>query len=213
MRLTCAAHDVCVRTPAGVVKPLVEIARVAPKEKVFRIALSALRNLFSYEALHAQLASDMVEAGLPKVVATRKLQVRAPLGTWADPLLGAGGTWGAAAGQARQGVQAPGGIATRLSRLLCPCVLRRAAQTWGDEDVVELLNVMEEKLREGIQVRALFARCAHCELIPQRFLPGPPLPAAHRHRHKSVGCARLTVRGGGEADVRRVWPPPPGCRC
>jgi hypothetical protein len=59
------------------VKPLVDIARTAPKEKVFRISLSALRNLLStQEPAHTRLASDMVEAGLPKVVATRKLQVR-----------------------------------------------------------------------------------------------------------------------------------------
>lgn len=87
---------------AGVVRPLVDIARVAPKEKVFRIALSALRNLINYENLHTRLASEMVEAGLQKVVATRKLQ------------------------------------------------------TWGDEDIVEILTVMEDKLKEGIQVLSSF---------------------------------------------------------
>eukprot|EP00199_Chlamydomonas_sp_CCMP681_P000500 CAMPEP_0119101222 /NCGR_PEP_ID=MMETSP1180-20130426/332_1 /TAXON_ID=3052 ORGANISM="Chlamydomonas cf sp, Strain CCMP681" /NCGR_SAMPLE_ID=MMETSP1180 /ASSEMBLY_ACC=CAM_ASM_000741 /LENGTH=464 /DNA_ID=CAMNT_0007085307 /DNA_START=21 /DNA_END=1415 /DNA_ORIENTATION=+ len=87
---------------AGVVKPLVEIARTAQKEKVFRIALSALRNLLNYESPTSSLASDMVESGLPKVVATRRLQ------------------------------------------------------TWGDEDVTEILLVMEEKLRAGIQVLSSF---------------------------------------------------------
>jgi hypothetical protein len=51
---------------------------VAQKEKVFRVAMSALRNLLSFEDLHSTLATDMVEAGLQKVVATRQLQVRRP---------------------------------------------------------------------------------------------------------------------------------------
>eukprot|EP00798_Chlamydomonas_sp_ICE-L_P029127 gene29127-32345_t len=58
---------------AGVVKALVDVCRVAQKEKVFRVALSSLRNLLNYDDLG--LASDMVEAGLPKIVITRQLQM------------------------------------------------------------------------------------------------------------------------------------------
>ena len=85
------------------VKALVEVCRVAQKEKVFRVALSSLRNLLGYEDL-ARLASDMVEAGLPKIVATRQLQA------------------------------------------------------WGDEDMGELLEYMEEKLKQGIQVGMVRSR-------------------------------------------------------
>ncbi|MEW5299224.1 MAG: hypothetical protein WDW36_002259 [Sanguina aurantia] len=60
----------------GTVKALVDVARLAQKEKVFRVTMSALRNLLNYTELG--LASDMVEAGLPKIVATRQLQ------TWGD---------------------------------------------------------------------------------------------------------------------------------
>lgn len=49
----------------GIIKQLVEVCRVAQKEKVFRMALAALRNLLGYQDLG--LASDMVEAGLNKV--------------------------------------------------------------------------------------------------------------------------------------------------
>lgn len=59
---------------AGGVKALVEVARSAQKEKVFRAAMSTLRNMLNYEELG--LASDMVEAGLPKIVATRQMQVK-----------------------------------------------------------------------------------------------------------------------------------------
>lgn len=62
------------------VKALVDICRSAQKEKVFRIAMSSLKNLLAYEDL--ALASDMVEAGLPKVVATRSLQ------QWGDEDIG-----------------------------------------------------------------------------------------------------------------------------
>uniref|UniRef100_A0A7S0S4X7 V-type proton ATPase subunit H n=1 Tax=Chlamydomonas leiostraca TaxID=1034604 RepID=A0A7S0S4X7_9CHLO len=63
---------------AGVTKPLVEVCRGAQKEKVFRIALSALRNLLDADTEHNGAASDMVEAGLPKIVITRQLQ------SWGD---------------------------------------------------------------------------------------------------------------------------------
>lgn len=86
---------------AGAVKALVEVCRLAQKEKVFRVALSSLRNLLNYEDL-ASLAADMVEAGLPKIVATRQMQ------------------------------------------------------SWGDEDMVEILEYMEQKLKEGIQVLSSF---------------------------------------------------------
>jgi V-type H+-transporting ATPase subunit H len=65
---------------APMVKALVEVCRTAQKEKVFRMALCALRNLLNYEDLH--LASDMVEAGLTKVVATRQMQA------WGDEDIG-----------------------------------------------------------------------------------------------------------------------------
>ncbi|PNW88402.1 hypothetical protein CHLRE_01g027800v5 [Chlamydomonas reinhardtii] len=78
----------------GIIKQLVEVCRVAQKEKVFRMALAALRNLLGYQDLG--LASDMVEAGLNKVVVTRQMQ------------------------------------------------------SWGDEDVVEMLTYVDEKLKEGI---------------------------------------------------------------
>ncbi|GFR39893.1 hypothetical protein Agub_g398 [Astrephomene gubernaculifera] len=84
----------------GLVKLLVEVCRVAQKEKVFRMALAALRNLLGFEDLG--LASDMVEAGLNKVVITRQLQ------------------------------------------------------SWGDEDVVEMLGYVDEKLKEGIVIVSNF---------------------------------------------------------
>lgn len=64
----------------GLVKQLVDVARTAQKEKVFRVSLAALRNLLGYEELG--LAGDMVEAGLNKVVITRQAQM------WGDPDIG-----------------------------------------------------------------------------------------------------------------------------
>lgn len=87
---------------AGLIKPLVEVCRFAQKEKVFRTAICALKNLLQYGD-HA-IASDMVEAGLPKIVATRRLQ------------------------------------------------------KWGDEDIVDALDVMDEKLKEGIQILSSFEK-------------------------------------------------------
>jgi V-type H+-transporting ATPase subunit H len=58
---------------AGVVGALVQVARTAQKEKVFRVAILSLRNLLNHDELG--LASDMVAAGLGKVVATRQMQV------------------------------------------------------------------------------------------------------------------------------------------
>jgi V-type H+-transporting ATPase subunit H len=82
-----------------IVRLLVDVCRAAQKEKVFRMALSALRNLLNYDDL--ALASEMVDAGLNKVVIVRQLQ------------------------------------------------------SWGDGDVEEMLGYMDEKLRQGIQVRAM----------------------------------------------------------
>ncbi|WIA28333.1 hypothetical protein OEZ86_010883 [Tetradesmus obliquus] len=61
---------------SGVSKGLVEVVKSAQKEKVVRVALLSLRNLLGEPELGA--ASDMVEAGLPKVLATRGLQ------SWGD---------------------------------------------------------------------------------------------------------------------------------
>jgi len=58
-----------------VVRPLVEIIRTAQKEKVFRVAMSSLRNLLDDDELHNNLAYEMIDSGLQKVVATRQLQV------------------------------------------------------------------------------------------------------------------------------------------
>jgi hypothetical protein len=58
----------------GVSKGLVEVVKSAQKEKVVRVGLLSLRNLLGEPELGA--ASDMVEAGLTKVLATRGLQVR-----------------------------------------------------------------------------------------------------------------------------------------
>jgi len=63
---------------AGIVRPLVDVARIAQKEKVFRVALSSLRNLLEDEDLHNNLASEMIDAGLQKIVATRQLQGSLP---------------------------------------------------------------------------------------------------------------------------------------
>lgn len=51
-----------------------EVLKSAQKEKVVRVALLSLKNLLAEKELG--LAADMVDAGLPKVVATRSLQVR-----------------------------------------------------------------------------------------------------------------------------------------
>lgn len=85
---------------SGIVKALVQVARTAQKEKVFRVAVLSLRNLLNYSEFG--LATDMVAEGLPKIVATRQMQ------------------------------------------------------TWGDEDIVEMLNFLDEKLREGIQSLSSF---------------------------------------------------------
>ncbi len=58
---------------AGVVKGLTDVVKQAQKEKVVRVGLMALHNLLQHKELG--LAGDAVEAGLPKVVATRALQV------------------------------------------------------------------------------------------------------------------------------------------
>jgi V-type H+-transporting ATPase subunit H len=101
-QLTYVQHAAEIMAAQGIVKILTEVCRSAQKEKVFRIALTALRNLLNYADLC--LAADMVEAGLPKVVATRQLQ------------------------------------------------------TWGDEDINEVLSYMEEKLKEGIRTLSNFEK-------------------------------------------------------
>lgn len=74
--LTYSSGPLCLPAP-GAVKGLVEVLKVAQKEKVVRVDLMCLRNLLTDPEIG--LASDMVEAGLPKVVATRGLQVRHPI--------------------------------------------------------------------------------------------------------------------------------------
>ncbi|GIL87426.1 hypothetical protein Vretimale_1666 [Volvox reticuliferus] len=91
-----------VMSQAGLLKLLVEVCRVAQKEKVFRMALASLRNLLTYDDLC--LASEMVEAGLNKVVIVRQLQ------------------------------------------------------SWGDDDIVEMLGFVDEKLKEGIIILSNFEK-------------------------------------------------------
>jgi hypothetical protein len=57
----------------GIVKGLVEVVKTAQKEKVVRVGLLSLRNLLVDG--DAIMASDMVDAGLAKVVASRAMQV------------------------------------------------------------------------------------------------------------------------------------------
>ncbi|BDA44912.1 V-type proton ATPase subunit H [Coccomyxa sp. Obi] len=57
---------------AHIVPSLVDLARHASKEKVVRVALLALQNLLAAPGL--ELAPEMVEAGLPKVVQQRLVQ-------------------------------------------------------------------------------------------------------------------------------------------
>ncbi|KAL3157490.1 hypothetical protein ABBQ32_011954 [Trebouxia sp. C0010 RCD-2024] len=59
---------------SGVVQGLVDMARSATKEKVWRVAMLALRNLLTDDKL--ELGPEMVEAGLPKVVQQRKTQLK-----------------------------------------------------------------------------------------------------------------------------------------
>lgn len=73
-QLPAACHFFPLFACSGVSKGLVEVVKSAQKEKVVRVALLSLRNLLGEPELGA--ASDMVEAGLPKVLATRGLQVR-----------------------------------------------------------------------------------------------------------------------------------------
>ncbi|KAK9811416.1 hypothetical protein WJX72_003647 [[Myrmecia] bisecta] len=66
-----------VMATAGLVPGLVELARSANKRKVVRVAVMALRNLLASHA--ADVAPEMVELGLQKVVAARISQ-----GGWED---------------------------------------------------------------------------------------------------------------------------------
>jgi hypothetical protein len=68
-----AAAVVPVAAAAGIVKGLVEVVKTAQKEKVVRVGLLSLRNLLADG--DAIMASDMVDAGLAKVVASRAMQV------------------------------------------------------------------------------------------------------------------------------------------
>eukprot|EP00878_Enallax_costatus_P027898 GHUV01030086.1.p1 GENE.GHUV01030086.1~~GHUV01030086.1.p1 ORF type:complete len:450 (+),score=138.79 GHUV01030086.1:518-1867(+) len=61
---------------SGAVKGLVDVLKVAQKEKVVRVDLMCLRNMLADPELG--IASDMVEAGLPKVVTVRSMQ------SWGD---------------------------------------------------------------------------------------------------------------------------------
>ena len=64
----------------GAVKGLVEVVKSAQKEKVVRVGLLALRNMMDQPDL--DVAADMVDAGLPKVLATRAMQVGRAGVTW-----------------------------------------------------------------------------------------------------------------------------------
>jgi hypothetical protein len=55
------------------VRGLVDIVKTAQKEKVVRVGLLALRNLLA--GGDPIVASDMVDAGLSKAVASRAMQV------------------------------------------------------------------------------------------------------------------------------------------
>jgi V-type H+-transporting ATPase subunit H len=57
----------------GAVKGLVEVVKSAQKEKVVRVGLLALKNMMDQPDL--DVAADMVDAGLPKVLLTRSMQV------------------------------------------------------------------------------------------------------------------------------------------
>lgn len=89
-----------------------EVCKSAQKEKVFRVALSCLRNLLNHPDL--ALAGDMVDGGLTKCLATRALA------TWGDsdiPALIAD-----MQEHLKTGIQARGGCAVRDGN-----ALRRAA--------------------------------------------------------------------------------------
>jgi len=89
-----------VMASSGAVKGLVDVVKSAQKEKVVRVGLLALRNMMDQPDL--DVAADMVEAGLPKVLATR------------------------------------------------------AMQSWGDEDIPEVLSSLDEKLKENMVVLSSF---------------------------------------------------------
>jgi hypothetical protein len=81
----------------GIVKGLVDVVKTAQKEKVVRVALLSLRNLLG--SGDAIMASDMVDAGLAKAVASKAMQVGG--GVWGPahdvvccPGCKVGGVWG-----------------------------------------------------------------------------------------------------------------------
>lgn len=130
----------------GIVKVLVSVARTAQKEKVFRVAIMSLVNLLNYEDL--ELATDMVSEGLPKTVATRQLQVGGGEGrAWEHP----GHLLPAARCRLAQHHAGPLQALSHRPPALC-CLL----QSWGDEDIVEMLQFLDTKLKEGIQTLSSF---------------------------------------------------------
>lgn len=78
LMLACLPVRVCLLLPQGIVKGLVDVVKTAQKEKVVRVGLLSLRNLLADG--DAIMASDMVDAGLAKAVASRAMQVRARQG-------------------------------------------------------------------------------------------------------------------------------------
>lgn len=70
--LTHTPHTTHTHTSAGVVSSLVDVVRLASKEKLVRCALLALRNLLSLGPASLEVA--VVDKGLPRAVANRQLQ-------------------------------------------------------------------------------------------------------------------------------------------
>lgn len=127
----------------GIVKVLVGVARTAQKEKVFRVAIMSLVNLLNYEDL--ELATDMVSEGLPKTVATRQLQVGGRKLEHPGHLLPAARCY------FTHHHASPLQALSHRPLALC-CLL----QSWGDEDIVEMLQFLDTKLKEGIQTLSSF---------------------------------------------------------
>lgn len=98
------------------------------------------------------LAADMVEAGLPKVVAQRSLQVRrgarGPSG-WEPEL------WVARDGQWQCG-DAARTNATTLATPAPAQTQRNPEQTWGDEDIPPVLESVSEALKKGVTTMSSF---------------------------------------------------------
>ncbi|KAG1675497.1 hypothetical protein FOA52_001796 [Chlamydomonas sp. UWO 241] len=71
-QMTFAQAHAAALAAAGGVKVIVGVAKTAQKEKVFRVALSALRNLLCHEEL--SLFAVALAAGLPQLIAQRSQQ-------------------------------------------------------------------------------------------------------------------------------------------